>query len=123
MAQRADILISVGGEAIGYLRGARIETRVRMIDAAAESVYGFSRRIAAGASWSASGTVFVPMARDAGQSAILDAMLARESVAVVADQDGDTDTGTAIVTDWSISGSIGGAVEGSFSLQGIGGLT
>jgi len=123
MAQRAHITITAGGEAVGYLRDASVDTKVSTITAASEDVYGDARRLAASVSWSASGSVFVPLAKDGGQSAILDAMLAREAIAVALDHDGDTDTGTAIITSWDVSGSIGGVVEGSFQLQGVGVLT
>lgn len=124
MPRRADIAITVGGTAVGRLRQASVDVAFATLPAAAEDAYGFVRAVPGALSWSASGSTFVPAAPDGGQEALRAALVARlPVVVVVAFGDGTTETGTAFVTSWDVAGSVGSAVEGSFSLRGTGALT
>lgn len=126
MAERADITVTIDGDAVGALVSASVEVTLGTLEAAAEEAYGFARRVPGVASWSASASAFLAATAPASDAtdAMLGALASRAEVAVVVTlESGETETGTALVTAWDAEAAVGAAVTGSFQLTGTGPLT
>jgi len=124
MAMRAHVELTAGGQRVGWLRDCRVDVQAEALPAAAVDAYGWAYSVPGLRRWSASGSVFVPAGgADPGQAAVRDALAGRTTVAVsVAYADGSEEEGEAVVAGWEVSGAVGGVVEGSFELTGVGPL-
>lgn len=119
MSVRADITITVGGNQVAYLRDANLSIEQEFIPVAAEDVYGWPDVLPGTRSWSAQGSVFIPLiGSDDAIATMKTAMINRTTIACTVDFQGTTETSTAVVSGFSISADVGAALVGSFSLQG-----
>jgi predicted secreted protein len=123
---RAHITLTLGGAAVGLLRSASLNVDVGLVEAAPESVYGWAEHLPAVRSWSAQGSVFIPLrGADDALVTLKQAMAERSTLAcVVAYQTSEaTETGTAVIASLELAAGVGGALEGNIQLTGTGGLT
>jgi hypothetical protein len=124
MAIRADITITIDGDALGLLVGATLGLSLGLVEAAAEYEYGYAEHLPALRSWQAEGSLFVPF-RGTGDAyeALMTAFHTRTAVTVAYDMAGATETGSAVLSACQIQAAVGGLLEGTISLLGAGVLT
>ena len=115
---------------VGALRNVELSISGDSIDASHAGNFGWSTKLVGTREWSASGgTVFleedgvtpgIDPAAEQARAAIMNGTIITVQVRTPM---GATFTGTAIVTDWTISGDYDDVMEGSFEFDGASALT
>ena len=116
--------------AVGALRNTELTIDGETIDASHRDNYGWRTKLHGMNEWSASaGAVILmddvtPFGFDPAVEALRAAQESRTPIGIeILYPEGSVHAGSAIVTQWQVSGQYDGMLEGSFSLEGAGQLT
>lgn len=117
-----DVLVTIGGVTVGSQRDASLKITAKEIDTSDKTTGGFDTSLAGNRSWSITCDC-VALDSDSGQDALVAAVLAGSAVtAAFVHGAGRTYTGSAVVTNFELTGSKDDVSTAKFELKGAGAL-